>query len=222
MKAVKSQERRFEREQENREMLNTLVEKTIAWPDRPENTRGYGRKVLATEQEFKDLPMSFTADWTLKMQGSIDRVDELDNGEIAVLDYKSGNPDNYKEELHRHWQHYIYARAEELRNPDHKVARAGYLFLQDEMELLELEEGDPQRKESEARIAWVLNQVVDEKWLPECLPCYEPYADGKKPKKLPEGAMKHGRERGNHLNRCKNWCEVAMICPDQKGVIYDD
>ena len=63
--------------------------------------------------------------WTLQMQGSIDRVDMLDNGDIAILDYKTGDPLRHREESHKHWQHYLYARAQEMLEPSRQVQHAG-------------------------------------------------------------------------------------------------
>lgn len=206
--------------EEARVSMLTMLQNAIAWGDSAENVHGYGKDVLATEEEFKDLPMTFNH-WTLKMRGSIDRVDRLENGDLAIVDYKTGSPDKFKDELHKHWQHYLYTMARELRYPDDHVTRAGYLMLHDDAEIVDMEETDAKRKEVELRIAWVLDQVVDEKFLPACQPCYELYKDNKPPAKQPLGAMKKG-SNGIALNKCKSWCEFAMICPKQKGGMFDD
>lgn len=216
---------RAELEAETRDRLLAMLKRAVEWVDRPENADGYGRSVLATEKWFQDLPMDFTADWTLQMQGSIDRVDMLDNGDIAILDYKTGDPLRHREESHKHWQHYLYARAQEMLDPSRKVQHAGYFFLNEDAAdgdmLLKITEDDEQRDLCAARIAWVLDQVTDEKLLPECLPCYEPY--GTKSKTRAAGELKKNKKgRSVALKQCSNWCEFASICPEQKGGFDND
>ena len=110
-------------------------------------------------------------------------------------------------------------------DPAHPVTHAGYFFLneeaQDEDMLLKITEDDAQRDLCAARIAWVLDQVSDEHWLPKCLPRYEPY--GSKSKTRSPGVMKNNKTgRSIALRQCKNWCEFASICPEQKGGFDND
>jgi ATP-dependent helicase/nuclease subunit B len=66
----------------------------------------------------------------IKLQGRIDRVDETDNGELVVIDYKTGSAGPYKGASFdggRRLQHYLYAIAvEQLLG--RKVARMEYRF----------------------------------------------------------------------------------------------
>ena len=66
----------------------------------------------------------------IKLQGRIDRVDEADNGELVVIDYKTGSAAPYKGvsfDGGRRLQHYLYAAAvEQLLGK--KVARMEYRF----------------------------------------------------------------------------------------------
>lgn len=219
---------RTELEDETRDQLMTMLKRAVEWVDGPENADGYGKKVLATEKWFQDLPMTFASRWTLQMQGSIDRVDQLDNGDLAILDYKTGNPDRHKEEGHKHWQHYLYARAQEDLNPDpnnsNKVAHAGYFFLSedaaDEDMLLKITEDAAERELCGNRIAWVLDQVADENWLPHCLPRYKLLKVKKRNLAGEMAEEKIGKSVA--LSQCKSWCEFASICPEQKGGFDND
>jgi ATP-dependent helicase/nuclease subunit B len=66
----------------------------------------------------------------IKLQGRIDRVDELDDGRLLIIDYKTGNPTVYRGgpfEGGRKLQHYLYAVAvEELLGK--QPARMEYRF----------------------------------------------------------------------------------------------
>jgi len=196
---------------EMRETLRGIVQRAVDW------TTASGRTVVAPERKFPEegqtgLPMSF-GKWNLKMKGSIDRVDRLDNGELAILDYKTGRPENYTEELHRHWQHYLYTVAEEqLSGGKESISHAGYLFLKDGAELEELTENADLRDETKARIEWLLDRISEEDYIPECAPGFQPEADGE------DGTVPKPRllEPGDHkvaLEACKKTCEFAAICP---------
>ena len=154
--------------------------------------------------------------WNLKLRGSIDRVDRLSSGELAILDYKTGRPQNYTEELHRHWQHYLYTMAEEqLSGKPDSIRHASYLFLKDEAVLEELTEDADLRQETAARIQWLLDRISDENYEPETAPDFRPETvlpgfPAPKPLLLEPGDHKAA------LERCKNYCEFADICPALK------
>ena len=156
--------------------------------------------------------LSFDNGWKLKLQGSIDRVDELRDGCIAILDYKTGDPQKLTREKDRHWQHYLYTLVEEALHPDRQVGQADYLFLQEQAEALTMEETAQQRELYRSRITWLLDQVADERRTPACVPSYE--VDKNHPDVLTTGlAGKRGEER----KACAAWCEFADVCPEQKG-----
>lgn len=202
---------------EAKETLRGMVQRAVEW------TANSGRTVVMTEKHFPEegqesLPMTF-GQWTLKMRGSIDRVDRLSSGDYAILDYKTGRAENYTEELHRHWQHYLYTVAEEqLSGKKDSIRHASYLFLKNEAVLEELTEDADLREETAARVEWLLNRISDEDYEPETAPDFRPetVAPGAavpKPRLLEPGDSKAAVER------CKQYCEFADICPavNKKG-----
>jgi len=198
-----------ELEENEKEKLRTVVERAIAW------TKANGRKVLATEEDFL-LPMKFGS-WTIQMKGSIDRVDELRDGSLAILDYKTGNPENYKNDLFRHWQHYLYTVAEEQKHADRQVGRAGYLFLQEEAELVELEEDEDLREELERRIEWLLDRISAEDYIPECAPGFVEKTEDPVTKLPPTETWELVPQwEGADGERCR-YCEFTEICPVKRG-----
>ena len=177
--------------------------------------------MVATEQNFgNDQEMKLTfGKWTIALRGSIDRVDDLGNGEYAILDYKTGKPEHYTEEMHRHWQHYLYTlAAEELLDKKDGIKRAGYLFLKDEAKLVELEENKDLREETAARIEWLLDRISDETYHPERQPSFQPQ------EALPNGQFPKPRlleptpKNDSALKQCAKTCEFALICPTGKNM----
>ena len=196
-------------EESEKEKLHTVVERAIAW------TETQCRKVLATEEDFL-LPMTF-GNWTIQMKGSIDRVDEMPDGSIAILDYKTGNPENYKNDMFRHWQHYLYTVAEEKAHSDRQVGRAGYLFLQEEAELVDMAEDDELREELEKRIAWLLDRISAEDYKPECAPGFVEKTEDPVTKLPPTETWELvPLWEGADGERCR-YCEFTEICPVKRG-----
>lgn len=66
----------------------------------------------------------------LRVQGRVDRIDELDGGRLLVIDYKTGHPARYQNGIYdggRRLQHYLYSLAvEKLKGKP--VARMEYRF----------------------------------------------------------------------------------------------
>lgn len=201
-------------EREAKEKLHTIVERAVAW------TTASGRKVLATEEHFENEPLTF-GDWTIHMKGSIDRVDELSDGSIAIVDYKTGNPEKFKSELHRHWQHYLYTAAEEQLHPDRKVTKAGYLLLREDGEMVEKEENDDLREETAARVKWLLDRISAEDYEPECAPGFKVKTKSDTDPNLPppKPVLLEPTMDGFDVDQCRYHCEFAAICPALKGGI---
>lgn len=196
-----------------RQELWAMLERAVDWTNREKRTP------VETEEEFTQ-DMTF-GNWTLKVTGKIDRVDRLTDGSYAILDYKTGNPDNIKSEIHCHWQHYLYTVAEEQLHPERgSIGRAGYLFLRgDEPEMVELTEDRFLRAETAAHIEWLMNRISQADYEPECMPCFRLEADDPnnprpagQPRTLLPGTEE---ERSKGLKNCGRWCEFAEICPKQ-------
>jgi len=201
-----------ELEESEKEKLRIIVERAVAW------TEAQGRRVLATEEDFL-LPMTFGS-WTIQMKGSIDRVDELSDGSLAILDYKTGNPEHYKNDLFRHWQHYLYTVAEEQKHPDRKVERAGYLFLQEEAELVDLAEDEALREELEKRVEWLLDRISAEDYRPECAPGFAEKTEDPVTKLPPTETWELVPSgEGADGDRCR-YCEFTEICPVKRGGVW--
>lgn len=199
-------------EQESKEKLHAIVENAVAW------TTASGRKVLATEEHFEKEPLKF-CDWTIRMKGSIDRVDELSDGSIAIVDYKTGDPEKFKNEIHRHWQHYLYTVAEEQLHTDRKVSRAGYLLLREDSEMVEKIENDDLREETAARVKWLLDRISAEDYVPECAPGFKAKTKSDDDPNLPppKPVLLEPAMEGYDLDQCRYVCEFAQICPMLRG-----
>ena len=199
-------------EQAEKDKLHHIVEPAVAW------TTAEKRKVLATEEPFENEEMHF-GKWTIRLKGSIDRVDELSDGSIAIVDYKTGDPKRFKSELHRHWQHYLYTVAEEQRHPDRQVSRAGYLLLREDAEMVEHTENADLREETAARIEWLLDRISAEDYVPECAPAFKPKTKDDLDPNLPppKPVMLEPTGYGAGVDSCKYLCEFAEICPAAKG-----
>lgn len=213
---------------ETKEELWQILVRAVDWTD------GHNRVPIACEESFR-IPMTFQTSiqtkpkakktvmnlkWDLEVQGKIDRVDELPDGSLCVLDYKTGDPEKFREEKARHWQHYIYTLAEESLHPDRAIEEAGYLFLQEDAKTNPYDgetETQDLRRLCSARIAWLLEQIADKDKSLKYMPCYAEKATSKEG----SGEMK-STNHDQALRSCVNWCDYAMVCPKQKDGGYDD
>lgn len=82
------------------------------------------------EDEF-ELPMYTFPEGSVVFKGSIDRLMDLGNGQLGIVDYKTGHPPTGGEEKQGYTRQLtIYAKAAEILEPDKKVAWARLHFLQ--------------------------------------------------------------------------------------------
>ena len=190
---------------EARQTLKEMVQRAVEW------TAASHRTVESVEKRFQDLPLTLDQ-WNLRLKGSIDRVDKLPNGELAILDYKTGRIENYTEAMYRHLQHYLYTLAEEQLHGT-SITQAGYLFLKEEAKLVPLEENKALREEMEERITWLLDRISYEDYAMEYQPCFVPQRDDDG-NPIP-GALESSDNK-EALKNCKKTCEFAAVCPAQQ------
>lgn len=94
------------------------------------------RRVVGTEYAFGKegggLPLQ-VGKYTIHIQGSIDRLDQLPDGTYAVVDYKTGESKKYRDHPQRYVQPLLYTlAAQALLGEGARVSQAGYLFLKSE------------------------------------------------------------------------------------------
>ena len=188
-----------------------MVDAAVSWTERE------GRRVCATEETFGPerngdgelvkefrIPVGGTS---IRLTGSIDRVDECADGSCAIVDYKTSDPATFRREIagELHLQHYLYALAEESLHPERKVSEAGYLLLSAGGEYLPIESSAALRDECARRTAGLLRVLADEEGAQTCAPCYRLDGDA-----LTPGSAE---ERGEQWNSCRRYCGFAALCP---------
>ena len=142
------------------------------------------------------------------MTGSIDRVDEHADGSYAIVDYKTSNPERFREEIasNLHLQHYLYTLAEEALHPERKVDEAGYLLLAaNDGECYAEERGAACRAEAAKRTEALIRILSDEEKAQTCAPCYRLDGD--------ELKLGSAEERGDQWSSCRRYCGFAALCP---------
>jgi len=175
-------------------------------------TRDEGRRVLHTEQKFGTSDdgtapegLKLTVDGKdFLLSGSIDRVDELSDGSIAVVDYKTGSVRKMEREKHLHLQDFLYSLAEKaLSGGKYVPAEAGYLMLENGAFYLP---GDRSRDgEVEKTIRALLEWLEDETKAQEAAPVFS----------LSGGSLQTGSEsrRRGYYGACSRYCTLKTLCP---------
>jgi ATP-dependent helicase/nuclease subunit B len=101
-----------------------------------DNTRlSCGLRPVAAEHHFELVEVPISGDRVLYVRGAIDRIDEGDDGSIAIIDYKTGKHDDYRalteDNPHdggKRLQLYLYALAGRQLFPDATSTSAYYWF----------------------------------------------------------------------------------------------
>lgn len=97
-----------------------------------------GYRPVAAELNFSDVPIALPSGHTIRMRGSIDRIDRHSDGSLAVIDYKTGSASGYtglsESNPHhngRQLQLFVYSEAARAIYPDATDVRADYWFTKD-------------------------------------------------------------------------------------------
>lgn len=188
------------------ERAKRMIRRAMIW------TENAGREVIATEKHFgknaDEEPVEIIiGDRALRLSGSIDRVDRMQDGTLAILDYKTGGAKSYRDKLTSKLQQYLYTRAEELLEPGQKIQEGGYLFLKDTADYLRVSQEESERKKKEKTILSLLGWMEDENRAMIAAPAFEIQADGSFSE--PGGADVRKKE----YEKCSTYCEYAGLCP---------
>ena len=140
---------------------------------------------------------------TVRLSGSIDRVDRLPDGSISIIDYKTGKPKYYRDHLETKLQPYLYSQAAKKLDAELNVRNAGYLFLKDSAYYLQAwRESGTEDKEAN-RIASLLDWISDESAVLEDTPDFQFEEDGR--------ICSLGSKAGNTEN-CSKFCDYLELC----------
>ncbi|MCZ0732516.1 PD-(D/E)XK nuclease family protein [Mycolicibacterium iranicum] len=97
-----------------------------------------GWRPIAAELPFAEVPIALPGGHTIRMRGSIDRVDRSADGSLAVIDYKTGSASSYSDLSESHPHHhgsrlqlFVYSQAAMAAYPEATSARADYWFTKD-------------------------------------------------------------------------------------------
>lgn len=97
-----------------------------------------GYRPVAAEMDFNNVAIELPGGHTIRMRGSIDRIDRRPDGSLAVIDYKTGSAGSYaglsESNPHQHGrqlQLFVYSEAARAEYPDASEVRACYWFTKD-------------------------------------------------------------------------------------------
>ena len=192
----------------DRDKARRMIAAAIAWTGRT------GREVLATEKRFgknageKEEPLEIpVGERTVRLSGSIDRVDRTAKGELAILDYKTGSSGNYREHPEYKLQQYLYTRAAEALEPGRKVAEGGYLFLRDAADYLPVPQEKSEREKKERTVLSLLDWLENEERALTAAPAFVIGGDGA------FDGPGDAEARRKEFEKCSRYCEFAAFCP---------
>ena len=197
--------------QADTEKARQMIERAVRW------TEEEGRQVIATEKHFGknagEPPLRVNiGDRTLLLSGSIDRIDRAKDGRCAILDYKTGRSNSYRENPAVKLQQYLYARAAETMEPEQKVTEGGYLFLKDTADYLKVEQTPEERGKKEKTILSLLERMEKEENLLTAAPAFVIKTDGS------FSETGSAEERQKAFDRCSGSCEFAALCPAKEQI----
>lgn len=122
------------------------------------------RMTLDTEYEFgSDEPVELTfGSHTIRLTGRIDRVDLVD-ADYEVIDYKTGRPHLFKNDLDYKLQYYLYSLAWEKTHPLQPIGRASYDLLDSVggIERVTIEMTDDERGRMYEKVTALLDLLED-------------------------------------------------------------
>ena len=191
--------------QADRERASRMIRSAILWTD------GAGRQVIVTEKAFgknadeEPLPVR-VGEKILRLSGSIDRVDRITGGLLAILDYKTGGSGSYRDNLDIKLQQYLYTRAAEAMEPGQQVAEGGYLFLRDVPDYLRVTMNNAEREKKERTITTLLDWMAEEERALTAAPAFA----------MTDGAITgkgNAEDRKKQYEKCSRYCEFACLCP---------
>ena len=179
-----------------------MISRAIAWTD------SQNVDVLATELGFgprfgsDPLTLNFNGK-TIRMSGSIDRVDRTSDGSVSIIDYKTGKAKYYRDHLDTKLQPYLYSRAAKRLDQELDVRKAGYLFLKDSAFYLQAwSEKDGVDKESN-KIASLLDWISTESGALTDAPDFTFEENG---------AISGLGNRDKQVENCKGFCDYFELC----------
>lgn len=122
-------------------------------------------KPVQTEWKFEDIKINIETEHesrTLRLRGSIDRVDCLENNTYRIVDYKTGNYRSFNKQK-SHLQNYLYKLAYEAANMGHVVEETEYYFPFDQKSILHKKEAIVERKVSKEtiKVSEILVELID-------------------------------------------------------------
>lgn len=179
-----------------------------------------GSVPLATELPFGGAPVHRTVDGTpftppedfrltlqdcsMRFTGTVDRLDKLPTGGLAILDYKTGSASRFIQGLDHKIQYYLYALAMEqlLGQP---VERADYLLLSPDGVRTVTVDHPAHQPDCAARLDALLKVLGD----PESIRMKQPVWEN--------GAFTCPEEdegRQKKLSACADYCPYAGICQE--------
>ncbi len=179
-----------------------MISRAIDW------TNTQGRSVIATEYGFgpkagtEPLTLEISGK-TIRLSGSIDRVDRLSDGSISILDYKTGKPKYYRDHLETKLQPYLYSQAAKKLNAELNVRNAGYLFLKDSAYYLRAWSDSGTEDKEANRITSLLDWISNESAALEDTPDFQFEDDGR--------ISRLGSKAGNTEN-CSRFCDYLELC----------